>query len=290
MRPKPEEYAAPLAGLSAEAQLLVAASELLHAEFDAARSRLEAAWRSLDGGKLALPLVARVETVASILRTAAGKPAEGLALAERAAETFAVTGHPVDAARVEFAKGLAEMAAGNTHEGSVSLRRARGAFARAGSWGAFALTVTALAVAETGPGDGAALKGLFRASLGRLRRAGALDAFQFLRAIHRVILLTRRDPKRRKRKGTLECGHGTAALRTVTALPHERRRSSRRRDRQRRPAKATQYFVRASARSTATPLVGLRCSTRARRGPPSWAPIRTAPSPSDASSSRKPRV
>ena len=189
MRPKPEEYAAPLARLAAEAQLLAAACELLHAEFDAARERLEAAWRSLDGGRDALPLVARMETIASILRTISGRPMEGLALAERAAETFAVTGHPVDAARAEFAKGLAELAAGSTREGNVSLRRARGAFARSGAWGAFALTVTALAVAETGPSDGPELKGLFRASLGRLRRAGALDAFQFLRATHRVVLL-----------------------------------------------------------------------------------------------------
>ena len=50
------------------------------------------------------------------------------------------------------------------------------------------MTVTALAVAETGRSDGPELKGLFRASLGRLRRAGALDAFQFLRATHRVVL------------------------------------------------------------------------------------------------------
>jgi len=112
MRPKPQEYAAPLAGLSASAQLLVAAGDLLHAEFDRARVRLEAAWRSLEGGRDALPLVARLETIASILRTIAGRPAEGLALAERAAETFAVTGQTVDAARAELAKGLAELGAG----------------------------------------------------------------------------------------------------------------------------------------------------------------------------------
>ena len=210
MRPKPEEYAVPLARLAAEAQLLAAACELLHAEFDAARARLDGAWRSLDGGRDALPLVARMETIASILRTVSGRPAEGLALVERAAETFAVTGHPVDAARAEFAKGLAVLAAGETREGSVSLRRARGAFARTGAWGAFAMTVTALAVAETGPGNGPELKGLFRASLGRLRRADALDAFQFLRSTHRVVLLTRREPKQ---------GKGTGAAKKASEPP-----------------------------------------------------------------------
>ena len=113
-----------------------------------------------------------------------------------------LTGHPVDTARAEFAKGLAEMAAGSTRQGNVSLRRARGAFARSGAWGAFAMTVTALAVAETGPSDGPELKGLFRAALARLRRAGALDAFQFIRATHRVVLLTRREPKRGSGTGT----------------------------------------------------------------------------------------
>ena len=121
MRPKPEEYTAPLSRLAAEAQLLLAACEVLHAEFDAARARLDAAWRSLDGGKDVLPLVARMETIASILRTITGRPAEGLALADRAAETFAVTGHPVDARAGGVFEG-ARCARGRRHARRKRLR------------------------------------------------------------------------------------------------------------------------------------------------------------------------
>lgn len=95
------------------------------------------AYRAFAAGLGLSPRFAQVELAESQRRTFLGRPAEGLRLANRAAEAFEEYGLEAHAARARGARALAFSYLGRDEEAVAEFRGAREAFERQGQWNAW---------------------------------------------------------------------------------------------------------------------------------------------------------
>jgi tetratricopeptide (TPR) repeat protein len=188
-----------IASLRGRALLLSGAAALWSGDLDAARDGLLSAWRSFGEGRLSEPHLARVETFEALRRISEGHPAEAAALAGRAEETFAISGHEVDAARATLGAGLAAWGAGRHREGASLLRKSALGFRRAAAWSSFVTASCAAALCLAAHGQIEDSRRAFRDLRRRKAQEAPLADRMFVRETERIALLSERKPSKGKK-------------------------------------------------------------------------------------------
>ena len=194
------EQVMPISDLQGRALLLSGAASLFSGDFESSEVRLRAAWRAFAEGRASEPLLARTEVFEALRRVAEGRWAEAGALADRAGETFALTGTAADAARADLASGLAQWGSGRNRMAVTLLRKAALGFGRAESWGGFVTASCAAALCLAADGCVADSRRAFRELRRRKARRAPLAERMFVRETERIALLLVMEPG--KRKGT----------------------------------------------------------------------------------------
>ena len=192
------ERVMPITDLRGRALLLSGAAALFSGDFESSEARLRAAWRVFGEGRASEPLLARTEVFEALRRVAEGRWAEAEALADRAGETFALTGAGPDAARANFASGLAQWGSGRNRAAVTLLRKSALGFQRAESWGGYVTAACAAALCLAADGRVVDSRRAFCELRRRKARRAPLAERMFVRETERIALLLVREPGKKK--------------------------------------------------------------------------------------------
>jgi tetratricopeptide (TPR) repeat protein len=204
--------------LQGRALLLSGAAGLFSGDFDSSAVRLLAAWRAFGDGRASEPLLARTEALEALRRVGNGRWPEAEALADRAGETFELTGAGADAARVKLASGLALWGSGQNRRAVTLLRKAALGFGRAESWGGFVTAACAAALCLAADGRVEESRHAFRELRRRKARRAPLAERMFVRETERIALLLVREPGKKKGPAFSFSPGDVVLLRAASAL------------------------------------------------------------------------